>query len=72
MRDQVIIKMTKCDNLKCSMAGHPENLKPYRPPYGWLSVKGGFMGCGPDFAVEVCSLACLEPAIRDALDEEAR
>lgn len=72
MRDQMIVKMTKCDNPTCPMVDQPENLKPYVPPYGWLRVKGHFIGCGPNVDVEVCSLKCLHDAIEHVIDEDAR
>jgi hypothetical protein len=64
----MIVKMTECDNPGCRNTATPESEKPYRPPYGWVVAKGGLFGCGPNFKVEVCSTACLEAAVDDALD----
>ena len=66
----MIVKMTKCDNPGCRMVGSPENEKPYRPPYGWLFLKGAFMGCGPNVSVEVCSLDCLEAAVNEVVVQD--
>lgn len=66
------VQMTACDNPRCANTGVPENDKPYRPPYAWLTAKGGFFGCGPSFNVEVCTLPCLEPAIEEAIAEAGR
>ena len=59
----MIVQRTKCDNPDCKMIGLPESEKPYVPPYGWLTLKGHFVGCGPAVTVEVCSTDCLAPAV---------
>ena len=64
------VTMIGCDNPNCQRVGTPENLKPLRPPYGWLTLKGGFFGCGPAIDVTVCSLNCLTDAIENAGDVE--
>jgi hypothetical protein len=61
--------MTSCDNSACRETAHPESIKPYRPPYGWVWVKGSLFGCGPSFEVEVCSTSCLEAAVDEAIRE---
>lgn len=66
-------QMTKCDNPSCRSIGFPENRsKPYRPPYGWFTMTGYFMGCGPKVKIEVCSVECIEPTVRAILEEEER
>ena len=69
----MIVMRTKCDNPQCKSTGLPENeKKPYIPPYGWLSLKGHFVGCGPAVAVEVCSVECLTAAVEHSLEEVNR
>lgn len=64
------IMMVKCDNPGCRNTEHPESeSKPYVPPYGWLRLKGDFVGTGPAINVEVCSTACLEAAVDNAVAE---
>jgi len=65
----VIVKRVECDNPFCRKTGIPESDKPYRPPYGWLTMKGSFFGSGPSIKVEVCSVECLEKAVNQAAKE---
>lgn len=64
------IKMTLCDNPRCGSMKAPESIKPYRPPYAWLTLKGGWFGSGPSVSIEVCSLECVEPALEDAAKQQ--
>jgi hypothetical protein len=64
-----VVTVTKCDSPACENHDTPECEKPYRPPYGWLTMKGGLFGCGPNIKVEVCSTACLEAAVDNAIAE---
>jgi len=67
----VIVKMTKCDNPSCTTTGKAENEEdPYVPPYGWLTLQGGFIGTGPFFEVVVCSLDCLEAAVNEIVVQD--
>jgi len=59
--------MIKCDNPRCNQIGYPENTKPYIPPYGWISLKGYIVGCGPKLTIEVCQDECLTPAVTEAI-----
>lgn len=62
------MQRTKCDNFACNRIELAESDKPYVPPYGWLTVKGGFVGSGPGpFVVVVCSLNCLEAAVAEVV-----
>lgn len=58
--------MTLCDNPHCNNSKIPESEKPYRPPYAWLTLKGGYFGCGPSISIEVCSAECVEQAMFEA------
>lgn len=58
------ITMTQCDNPGCKNTGTPECEKPYIPPYGWLRLKGDWVGCGPSINITVCSVECAAPAIQ--------
>ena len=66
----MIVKMIQCDNPRCGNTGRYESddpgvrTKKLLPPYGWLFVDGGWMGCGPYFKnVMVCELDCLALAL---------
>jgi hypothetical protein len=69
--------VTKCDNPGCESRetpehpGHVTTGKGYVPPYGWLLVELRWIGTGLPVMVEVCSMACLEPAVNHRLNEEA-
>ena len=67
-----------CDNPRCDNTGIPESEddpktrgrklgeKGYMAPYGWLMSNVYVVGSGPDMWIEVCSVACLEPAVEHA------
>jgi len=68
------VPMTQCDNPKCENVARPERPdgpadKKYLAPYGWLTMKGGFVGTGPNFEIEVCSPECAAPAIVHVTNE---
>lgn len=67
-----MITMIGCDNPACRNTDHPEEggtkTKP-RPPYGWLTLKGGWYGSGPYFDIVVCSTDCVVAAMI-AIEEE--
>jgi hypothetical protein len=65
------VTMIKCDNPSCRKTDIPEDEKGNRPPYGWLTVRGGWFGCGPDFSVVVHDIGCLVPAIEEQAREAA-
>jgi hypothetical protein len=70
----VIVPRVKCDNPSCMNTSTPEwvspNGKQHKPPYGWLYMKGYFMGCGPNIEIEVCGIDCLGPAVAHAEAED--
>jgi len=67
-----IIRKIKCDNPGCTNEEEAEwwasRGTNHSPPYGWLKVEGFFQGTGPGLTVEVCSVACLTPAVDRAID----
>ena len=67
------VMMISCDNPGCHAVDSPEIERPrsYVPPYGWLTMKGHFVGTGPSIEIEVCSVECLEEAV-DAATARAR
>jgi hypothetical protein len=67
-----VIKVA-CDNPKCKSVGTPEHVEDdgsYSPPYGWVTARVSWFGCGPSVTVEVCKLACLQKAVNDAEDDD--
>lgn len=62
------ITMVQCDNPGCENTKQPESETPYRPPYAWVTAKGGLFGCGPNFSVEVCDVSCLAGAVYHAIE----
>lgn len=71
-----VITRIGCDNMGCPNQADPETYidskgrEIHRPPYGWLHLKGYFMGVGPNVEVTVCSTACLEPAVDRIVEQE--
>lgn len=72
------VTMIECDNPRCSNVGQPEWLPPPRSrkqptgPYGWIDVTGMIIGAGPNVNICVCSVECLQPAWKAALERERR
>jgi hypothetical protein len=69
--------MIVCDNPKCKNTGRPEWLpekgsrkKGHTGPYGWMQCQIGWVGRGPYFEIDVCSLDCLTPAVDTKYEEE--
>jgi hypothetical protein len=66
----VIEHRVSCDNPQCTAIGVPEDYTShtkYTAPYGWLVLRGTFIGRGPDIIVEVCNTTCIEAAVVEAI-----
>lgn len=65
------ITMIACDNPPCAATGEPEHIgrTTHMPPYGWLRVNARIQGTGPAVTVDVCSTACVEGALDNAIQE---
>lgn len=59
------VEMVGCDNPRCKSLDHPESVKPYAPPYGWIKLTGYVQGHGPALKIEVCSTDCVSPAVEE-------
>lgn len=69
------VERSKCDNPRCDNTEVPESADApagtkYIAPYGWLMLSGFFVGTGPKITVEVCSTACLQPAVDHLVDQD--
>lgn len=59
------IEMTQCDNPFCKIVDRPESYKPFRPPYGWIVLRGYMQGIMQNFTLVVCSIDCATEAVRE-------
>jgi hypothetical protein len=67
------MQISCCSNPSCNETDPPEQVDPYIAPYGWIALRDAWVIGTNDLSfIQVCSVECLEPAVRHRLEQQSK